>query len=71
MYATVPVLSFSSGIYDGMVEAMIQKNGFLERSPSPTCDKIKNGHHVPGYWKQCTLARIVGVYWVYAANTHG
>jgi hypothetical protein len=30
MYATVPVLSFSSGIYDGMVEAMIQKNGFLE-----------------------------------------
>ena len=30
MYATVPVLSFSSGIYDGMVEAMIQKNGYLE-----------------------------------------
>ena len=30
MYATVPVLSFSSGVYDGMVEAMIQKQGFLE-----------------------------------------
>ena len=30
MYATVPILSFSSGVYDGMVEAMIQKQGFLE-----------------------------------------
>ena len=30
MYATIPVLSFSSGVYDGMVEAMIQKQGFLE-----------------------------------------
>ena len=30
IYATVPVLSFSSGIYDNLVEAMMQKQGFLE-----------------------------------------
>jgi len=30
IYATVPVLAFNDGLYDGMTEAILQKQGFLE-----------------------------------------
>lgn len=30
IYATVPVLAFNNGLYDGMTEAILQKQGFLE-----------------------------------------
>jgi hypothetical protein len=30
MYATIPILTFADGLYDGMVNAIMQKQGFLE-----------------------------------------
>jgi hypothetical protein len=30
MYATIPILTFADGLYDGMVSAIMQKQGFLE-----------------------------------------
>jgi len=30
IYSTIPVLAFNSGLYDGMCEAILQKQGFLE-----------------------------------------
>jgi hypothetical protein len=30
MYATIPILTFADGLYDGMVEAIMERQGFLE-----------------------------------------